>query len=333
MRRSYLTLAAVCTCWGTVPLVAGQVDLPAPAIVLGRVWVSAAALALALVANRARLKGRAVANAPSPGTEGPHSPGAPWRLTGLGHHSWRLLGAGVLLAFHWTTMFAAYQRARPETVIFVIFLAPVGVALLAPRALGERVGPRTLSALGLALTGFVLVAGPDVGPGSGAGIALASLACVSFVALLLVSKPLAALYGGLRLALAQMVVGGLALLPLAFTTDWGRPRAAWAWLVVLGVVHTALFGSLYLSALGRVPATHAAILGYLEPAGVVVFSWLVLGSAPRVATLAGGLLIAAAGWVVVAAGERPPSPQPASPMGPTGFAPDRPREVPLRVPG
>jgi drug/metabolite transporter (DMT)-like permease len=56
---------------------------------------------------------------------------------------------------------------------------------------------------------------------------------------------------------------------------------------------------LYLEALGRVPATHVAILGYLEPVGVLVAAWLVLNETPSSGTLAGGALIVAAGVLLI----------------------------------
>jgi drug/metabolite transporter (DMT)-like permease len=113
-----------------------------------------------------------------------------------------------------------------------------------------------------------------------------------------------------------MVVAGIALVPAALTTDWhGADVTGWACLVALGTFHTAIAISLYLGALAEVPATHAGILGYLEPASVVLLSWLFLDEAPRLSTLAGGLLVVAAGTVVVL-GAAVPTP-----------------EVPTRVPG
>ena len=67
-------------------------------------------------------------------------------------------------------------------------------------------------------------------------------------------------------------------------------------------MHTALGVSLYLAALARVPAVHAGILGYLEPAGAVVCGWLFLHEQPAAATIAGAVLIVAAGVLVVRAG-------------------------------
>ena len=271
-------LAGVCTFWGTIPVLVAEVDLPPTAIVSVRVWVAALALGAVILLGPSGRLGRGAR---------PFS------------HRWPLcLTAGAILAVHWTAMFAAYQRAPSETVIFIIFLAPVGIALLAPRTLGEAVGPATVAALALALAGLALVAGPRLRTGA-AGLLLAGAAAATLVALVLVSKPRAAVYGGLRLTFIEMAVAGVALVPIAARAEWGRPQAGWWWLVVLGLVHTAGGTAVYLGALGRVPATSVGIMGYLEPAGVVLFNWLLLGRSPGLTTVAGGLMIVAAGALVL----------------------------------
>jgi drug/metabolite transporter (DMT)-like permease len=284
VRRNYLTLVAVCTFWGSIPLVVRKVDLPPGAIVLVRVWVAAAGLAAVLAVRRAREAGPPL----------------------FSHEPRRSIFAGLLLAVHWTTMFAAYQKAPSDTVVFIVFLAPLGVAAVAPRLLGEHVDRRTIGALALAIAGLALVAGPSLWgsqafrSGSASGMAWAALSAVTFVALVLLSKPLAEVYGGLRLALIEMLVAGVALLPLALIVDWGTPSPlGWAALVALGLLHTAVAISLYLSTLARIPATHAGILGYLEPAAVVALAWLVLSETPRLTTVLGGAMIVVAGGLVI----------------------------------
>ena len=126
MRRAYVTLALVCSGWGTIPLVVRRVPLPATAIVGVRLWVAALGLGAALLATR-----RA----------------APPRPALLSVHRGLCLAAGLVLAIHWIALFSAYKRAPAGTVILIVYLAPIGIAGLAPATLGERVGTRTLWAL------------------------------------------------------------------------------------------------------------------------------------------------------------------------------------------
>jgi drug/metabolite transporter (DMT)-like permease len=205
----------------------------------------------------------------------------------------------LVLACHWIALFAAYKRAPAGTVILIVYLAPIGVAALAPRILGEHVGGRTLIALLAATAGFGLVAGPTVRSAGLSGLMLSLAAATLFVALIMLSKPLASIYGGLHLAFLEMAGAGLVLVPVAAFARWPSPSASWLWLLVLGVVHTALGITIYLGALARLPATHVGILGYLEPVGVVVCAWLWLGQRPAVETVLGGLLVIAAGVMIV----------------------------------
>ena len=276
MRRSYLVLAVVCAGWGTIPLVVRHVPVPAVAIAFSRVWVGAAGLGVALLFG-ADAGGRRLFS---------------WQPA-------RCAATGALLGLHWAAMFAAYKRAPAGTVILIVYLAPVGIALVAPRVLGERIGRRTLGALVLAVIGSIVIARPAVQAAGGTGLLLAGFTAASFVALVVVSKPLADAYGGLRLALMEMVGAGTVLLPWVATTDWGPARWSWLLLVVLGLVHTAAGLGLYLGALARVPATHVGIMGYLEPVGVVVVAWLFLNESPTSGTLVGGALIVAAGALLI----------------------------------
>jgi drug/metabolite transporter (DMT)-like permease len=333
MRRPYLLLSGVTAGWGTIPVLAGKVDLPSTLIVGIRLWTAAICLAAVLAAQR--WKGRRGGQAARPaagvggglgesgvatgglgesggatggpgaglGASGGATGGPAGRLTdqvtgSVGLFSIRPLRCAltaVALGCHWLALFAAYKRAPAGTVILIVYLAPIGVAALAPRLLGERLGRRTIGALAAAVAGFALLAAPTVHSAGAAGLILSLIAAVLFVALILLSKSLAPVYGGLRLAFMELAGAGLVLIPIALVTAWPAPKAAWLWVVVLGVVHTALGITLYLSVLAQIPATDVGILGYLEPVVVVLAAWLWLGQRPALATVAGGLLVVAAG--------------------------------------
>jgi drug/metabolite transporter (DMT)-like permease len=286
VRRPALVLAATCTAWGTIPLVVRAVDLPAEAIVGVRLWSGAATLALVLWLRPTQAAGpRLLSVSPA-----------------------RTVATGVVLAVHWVAFFAAYQRAAAGTVILIVYLAPVAVAALAPTVLGERHGPRTIPALAVAVVGAALIAAPELGSASWSGVVLAAVAGLTFAGLLLLGKPLADAYGGLRLALQQLGIAGVCLVPVALAAPWGPPRPEWLWLLVLGAGHTAVGSALYLGALGRLPATTTGVLGYLEPASVVVCAWAFLGESPSPLMLAGGLLVVVAGAVIVFAEHAIPAP-------------------------
>lgn len=285
-RAAGVGIAAISAAWGTIGVIVKEVDLPAVAIVQARTMIAVPTLGLLLWAGRHRLPGRSMD-----------------RRAAL-----RVVGAGVLVAAHWVCFFEAFKRAPIGTVLLVTFLAPVFVAAAAPFVLGERVTRRTIFGLGLGLAGSVLVVGgPGGGGATSTGLLLAFLAALSYAGLLLLTKPVAERHGGVRLALLQMAVAALFLVPFTAASGATWPDATdWALLAVLGVVQTGLLLALYFTCLARVPVTEAGVLAYLEPAAGVFFGWWLLGEGLTVGTVAGGALIIAAGVVVLFAPDHPP---------------------------
>ena len=72
--------------------------------------------------------------------------------------------------------------------------------------------------------------------------------------------------------------------------------------LILGLLCTAFSYTLWFEGLRRIPAQHASILGYLAPVTGPFYAFLFLGEVPSAWTIAGGLLIIAAGALVVLRG-------------------------------
>jgi drug/metabolite transporter (DMT)-like permease len=281
--RPQLALAAVAVGWGSIGVLVREIDLPAVVIVGFRVWIAALALGIWLAARSGS------------------------QTLVPTHRPWRVVAMGVGLAVHWIALFAALKRAPIGTVLLITYLAPVGIALLAPRTLGERLSPRTITALALGMGGMALVAAPAL-DASASGVVLSVIAAALYVGLVLVGKPLSVEYGGIRIAFLQLAVAGIVLVPVAAAASWHAPEASWAWLVVLGLGHTAIGLGIFYAALARMPASQVGILAYLEPASAVVFGWVFLSEAAELGTIAGGLLIVAAGSLVIRGAVTPEAP-------------------------
>ncbi|MGH9124704.1 MAG: DMT family transporter [Acidimicrobiales bacterium] len=291
MDRRYLALGAVTAGWGTIPVLAGWSQLPAAIIVAMRLWSGAACLGLVLLVQRRRAHHLRLAP-----TGGEPTSGSPPRLLSIAPVRCCLTAA--VLGLHWLALFAAYERAPAGTVILIVYLAPLGVAALAPRVLGERLNRWTIVTLVGALAGLILLSAPAAHSAGASGLALSLVAAVLFVALILLSKSLAPVYGGLRLAFMELAGAGILIIPVGLAIQWPRFGSSWYWVIVLGVVHTALGITLYLSLLARIPATHVGIMSYLEPVVVILAAWLWLGQRPTLATALGGGLVVAAGVVL-----------------------------------
>jgi drug/metabolite transporter (DMT)-like permease len=266
--RAELTIAAVAVGFGTIGPLARWTGLPPATIAGGRCVIAAVALwALGLVRSE------------------PPGPAAP---------RWGVVSSGGLLAVHWWAMFAALDRAPVGLVLLVVYVAPVLVAIGSP-IIGEVVSLRTGIATVAGLVGVALVVGHEVGRGSAAGVGLALVSAATFAAVALVDRRLAVRIGGVRLARAKLTVAGVVLMPFALWSIPGSSGGDRWWLVVIGLVHTAVGLTLVLGALTRVPATVAAVLLYLEPPSAVLFGWWWLGERLAPATLLGGAIIIGAG--------------------------------------
>lgn len=286
-----LLLVAVAVTWGSVGVFVREIDLPAVVIVAFRAGLAAVALGIWLRRRAERLPGAAF----------------------LRHQPARTILNGVVLAVHWVTFIAALQRAPIGNVLLVVYLAPVGIAVLAPKVLGERVPLRTIVALALAVAGVALVAS-QTATADADGLWFAAASASLYVWLALLNKPLTSAYGGARLAFTQLLLAAAVLAPFALAADVGSPSWSWAWLLVLGVGHTALCLGVYLTALERLPATRVAVLLYLEPVSAVAFGWLLLDESPGVATAGGGVLVVLAGLLVARpSADGSPVPAPSQP--------------------
>ncbi len=216
-----------------------------------------------------------------------------------GPHPLLLALSGVLLSFHWTFYFKSIHMLPVSTAVFIAYLAPVLVALTAPLFLGERMERRTPAALALALGGVALLSwgggGGNTSPFSWAGLAFALLTAFSYAALVLMLKELRRDTDTLTITFYQSAIGALTVAPLMPFQTYHISTSGKAYLGFLGVVLTGVTGLLYVHAARRVKAQHLGIISYVEPLSAVLYGWFLLGETPGWRSMAGGVLIIAAG--------------------------------------
>ena len=218
-----------------------------------------------------------------------------------------VLGGGGQAAIAFTSLYAL--RFIPiAALVFLFYTYPAWIALLAVLRRDEPVGARKVVAIGLSLGGIALMVGaPAAASLRPAGVVLALAAAlmygvyVPFIGRLsgdVPSRVVAALvaYGGTVAFAAVGVVAALAP---------GAPRAelaltamlsatAWASIVALAVVSTALAFVLFLSGLAVLGPVRTAIVSTIEPFWASLLGALVLHQSLGWPTIAGGALIAGA---------------------------------------
>ena len=223
----------------------------------------------------------------------------------------RLLLMGLVDALTLLLFFVAIRGTSVAIGMFLQFLAPVWVALLAPRVFRVRTERIVYPALAVALGGLIVILAPTLlGEGiriSAGGVAAGLAAGVGYAVFQLIVKDLTKRVSAVTIVFTEAWLDALILLPLALWQTVGagyqlttRDLVAG---VILGVVCTALAYMMWTYGMGLIKVQHSSILGYLEPVSAPLYALLLLGQEISAWTVIGGALIVAAGLLVVLLGE------------------------------
>jgi drug/metabolite transporter (DMT)-like permease len=210
-----------------------------------------------------------------------------------------------------STFFALSRADLPLSDGTTVFnLAPILVAVFAPRLLGERPSPRTIGALAIGFLGVLMVAQPALlFPHQGPRPATVSWAAALFAALTTALAMLALRRAGQReapeaIALHFSVTATVVTFVLALR-DFRVPDAK----SVLYMLMAGLFAGLGQLALTRAyalgEAPRVAAVGYLQIAFAAVFGIWIWGEHPTALSIAGMMLVTMGG--VVSAWSRRPA--------------------------
>jgi len=211
----------------------------------------------------------------------------------------RITAVGSLAALFQVAYFTAVWFTSVSVATLVtIGSSPLLVLLVRPRSADRR----RLVAVGLALTGLVLLVGvpADGGPSTAAvlaGTACALAAAGGFTAMsLLGARPVPGL-DAMTTTGAGFTFGGAMLAPLAFTTSglgFAPTAESVGLLVAFGLVPTALAYTCYFRGLHGATAGVGVVMALLEPVTSAVLSAVLLGERLGAAGITGGLLLCVA---------------------------------------
>jgi DME family drug/metabolite transporter len=212
---------------------------------------------------------------------------------------YRCVAAGACMAGFQATFFTAVTLSGiAVSALVAICSAPLIIALLAARALGERLTGRTQLALGLGVAGTaLLVLGPGAAeaevPRMAAGVALALGAGLAYGLYVVVTKSGLAGTAPLPLTAATFSVAAVLMAPALLWIDGPMRQVAlgWPWLLYIGAVATAGAYALYSIGLTRVPASTAGIVSLCEPLTATLMGVLLFGERLGAGGVAGVALL------------------------------------------
>lgn len=192
--------------------------------------------------------------------------------------------------------FSAIQVTTVEIAVLTHYLAPIAVALAAPRIDGV-VTPRARLAAAVALAGLVLILEPWHAPAGGAvlGAALGVGSAACYAANVFTVRRIAARIGATRSLCYHALLAAAALSPLAARHAGGLSGARIGLLAAGAVVLGAVFGVAFSVGLIRIGSARAAILTFLEPLVAVAVGAAVWNEPLSPLAVVGGLLVIGAG--------------------------------------
>jgi len=214
-----------------------------------------------------------------------------------------LLLAGLFSGGFGLVYFKALNHLSIGEATFIMYLAPIFIALAAPVFFKEKLENTTILclALGLGGTAFLAFSGTSgkTGALSWVGLLFAFLSAVFYATQVVILKTLREDTPSVTIGLWLAAVTSIVFLPFALVQNYTIGLKGWFALAVLGLFHLGAVGLVYLYALRRVKAQHAGILAYLEPVSAMVFGLIFLAEIPVWQDLAGALLIIAAGVLII----------------------------------
>lgn len=191
------------------------------------------------------------------------------------------LAAGTALVFNWVLLFSSYRLASISLSTAVYNMQPFIMIGLGALFLGERPSRRKLAWTGVAFVGLLLVLGVSPGRVADArdylhGLVLALGAGALYAVTAVLVKRLTGIPPQV-LALVQVTLGVLLLLPMADFNALPQDAAQWGSTLAMGLVHTSLMYILLYSALQKLPTESAAPLTFIYPVVAMLVDFVVYG--------------------------------------------------------
>jgi drug/metabolite transporter (DMT)-like permease len=215
-----------------------------------------------------------------------------WQAMDLRAVLW-LLAGGMALVVNWLSLFSAYRLSSVSVATLVYHVQPFILVLLAATVQRELPRADKLATLLLAFAGVVLTSGIDLRStdARAAQGALLALAAAFLYALNTLATRKISAFPPAQVAGLQLLLGAVALFPLAGLPSGSLSASAAGSLALLGIVHTALMYLLMYGAYQRLRADAIALLSFIYPLVALVVDRIAFHTVLTPAQLAGMLLI------------------------------------------
>jgi len=224
----------------------------------------------------------------------------PKSLFQVHHQMGKLALSGVFMGLGWLFLYKAYTLVGVGVASLLYYCGPILVILISILQKKEIYTHQILFGSLMMLVGMILIKPEGVLTGeTGKGMLYGMLSAVMYACMVLTNrqvKQVPGLINSLWQLLASAVVVTLFLflkkgIALPDVQDF------WGYILILGIVNTALGCYLYFSSITQLPLRTVAMFGYLEPVSALVFATLFLDEPFGIPKLVGcTLILSAAIW-------------------------------------
>jgi drug/metabolite transporter (DMT)-like permease len=201
------------------------------------------------------------------------------------------------------TYFYALGHTTVSNAVFTHYTAPLFVALFAPVIISERLQKVTLLSLPIAAAGMIMIVlaegGLKTGSGHTSGIIAGTVSGLAYAFIIIFSRKLSQMLFHHKAVVILLWTTTIVLAPVVFFSDYHIDSHSAVLLLITGILHSTLAPLMYYSALRKVMAQHAAILGYMEPLAAIPMAFLLLRETPPLVALLGGALILFSGYLII----------------------------------
>lgn len=200
--------------------------------------------------------------------------------------------SALFMGAHWITYFYALKLSNVALGMLSLFTFPIMIALLEPLFIKVKFDPIHILLGVLVLFGIYILA-PNFNLESShvQGILLGLLSALCYALRTLILKQHVGNYNGTMLMLYQLLILSIVLTPVLTSMDTSGIKTQYPYVIILGLVTTAIGHTMFLHSLKYFKVSTASIISSAQPIYGIIIAFFFLGETPTWNTFFGGLLI------------------------------------------
>lgn len=213
-----------------------------------------------------------------------------FKVTKKAHPS--LILSSVFLGAHWITYFYALKLSNVAIGILSLYTFPVITAILEPLFVKTKLNPIHILFGFMVLLGIYILA-PEFNLESSytKGILFGVFSAILYAIRILILKKHVENYNGTFLMFYQTFTITILLIPTLFFMDLSGLESQYPYLLILGIITTAIGHSLMVQSLKFFSATTTTVISSVQPIFGIALAFFFLNEIPTWNTFVGGLLI------------------------------------------